>query len=469
MAGLLDGAYSPDPLSMGLLGLGSALMTPRAMGGGIGPGMQQFAQGAMQAQMLRRQQQQDELQRKLFDLRLSEAAETAEDRKRKREMEAALQKAARDAVTPASPGSLGGGVAPGSQQGQMLLSQMSGDPVFDAAMLGGTNAALNSVGPQQPVSAPTAGGFDTRAFLNNLRAAGMPLEAARYEKEMAVDDKPFVVDGNLVDRQGRVIFSADKPQVVNGQVVRLRDMASGTQIPQQAPFEYEPDPQNPGRFRIRPEVLAAKTQVARAGATNIGLPKIELKTGESMAGQIGPMLRDSATATQGAVNMADAAQRTLTAIERGGVIAGPGASLRLRGAQVASLFGFGGKDAVAQTRQVVRALAESSIEARKELAGQGQVTENEAKAVQKAMSGDIDDLTVEEIRDISRLNIRAAVMRAQRHNEMLQSVPDSAAGLRPFYAVPRAGELLRIDPKVYSADPPAPAAGQGGWGIQRVQ
>jgi hypothetical protein len=214
MAGLLDGNYTPDPLSMGLLALGSSLMTPRAMGGGIGPGMNAFAQQAMAAQQMRRQMEQDALQRKLFELKLGEAAESAEERKRKREMDAALQKAARDAYTPASPGSLGGGVTPMSQQGRMLLDQRSGDPEFDAAMLGATNSALNSVGPQQPISAPTAGGFNTGAFLNNLRAAGMPLEAARYEKEMMGDRSPKVVGDALVTPDGRVIYEGGKPQSV---------------------------------------------------------------------------------------------------------------------------------------------------------------------------------------------------------------------------------------------------------------
>jgi hypothetical protein len=83
MAGLLDGNYTPDPLSMGLLALGSSLMTPRAMGGGIGPGMQAFAQQAMAAQQMRRQMEQDALQRKLFELRLGEfGAQTDERRAR---------------------------------------------------------------------------------------------------------------------------------------------------------------------------------------------------------------------------------------------------------------------------------------------------------------------------------------------------------------------------------------------------
>ena len=59
MAGLLSGEYLPDPLSQGLLGLGSALLTPRQMGGGLAAGAQAFNQGAQQAALLRRQMQAD--------------------------------------------------------------------------------------------------------------------------------------------------------------------------------------------------------------------------------------------------------------------------------------------------------------------------------------------------------------------------------------------------------------------------
>lgn len=279
MAGLLDNGYTPDPLAMGLLGMGSALMTPRAMGGGVGAGMNAFAQQAMAAQQMRRAMAQDEMQRKLFDLRLGEAAETAEERKRKREQEAALQRAASDAYTPASPGSLGGGVTPGSEQGRMLLGQMSGDSGFDAAMLQSTNSALNSVGPQQAVSAPTPGGFDRRQFIANLYGAGMPGEAMKIEDSLAkdspfgkVDPKDFTPESIArfsASRNYADLMPARRREFVNGTAVDSYNVAPGTQIPQQMPFEYEPDPQNPGRVRMRPEVLGAKTQVARAGASTV--------------------------------------------------------------------------------------------------------------------------------------------------------------------------------------------------------
>jgi|694.fasta_scaffold73235_3 hypothetical protein len=462
---LLDGNYTPDPLSMGLLALGSSMMTPRALGGGIGPGMNAFAQQAMAAQQMRRQQEQDALQRKLFDLRLGEAAESAEERRRKRDMDAALQKAARDAYTPASPGSLGGGVTPGSEQGRMLLSQASGDPEFDAAMLGATNSALNTVGPQQPISAPTAGGFSRQRFVNNLYGAGLAGEAMKVEDSMAKDSPFGKVDAKDFTPESIAKFSmtrnyADLVPVrerkfVNGTAVDPTAIEPGTVVPQQAPWEYEIGPD--GRPRMRPEVFAAKQRIAAAGASNIGMPRVEVKMGDSVGGQVGPILKESMTAVGGAVKMADAAERIITAVDQGGVIAGPAASLRLKGAQVASLFGIGGKDAVAQTRQVIRGLAESSVEARKELAGQGQVTDNEAKAVDKALSGNIDDLTVDEIRDIARLNLRHAAMRARQHQQYLSAMPESMSAARPFYTVPGMERLLNMDPARYEIRRPAGA------------
>ena len=56
MAGLLDG-YGIDPLGMGLLGAGGALLTPRQQGGGIGAALQAFPQGMMQGQEMQRRLQ----------------------------------------------------------------------------------------------------------------------------------------------------------------------------------------------------------------------------------------------------------------------------------------------------------------------------------------------------------------------------------------------------------------------------
>lgn len=187
----------------------------------------------------------------------------------------------------------------------------------------------------------------------------------------------------------------------------------------------------------------SKRPTASETSTNVIGPKIDIKTGESLASQIGPMAKDSKIATQGAVKMFDSANRVIKALDSGKVIAGPFASTRQFINQLGYTMGFTGPESVQQTRQVIRALAESSVEARKELQGQGQVTENEAKAVEKAMSGNIDDLTAPELRDIANLNKKAARYRAAAHEDLLKAMDtEGTKGLSKYYKVKGADALL---------------------------
>jgi len=56
-------------------------MTPRALGGGMGPGLLAFNQQAMQAQQMRRQMEQDALRQRLIDAQLQETLAQADERK----------------------------------------------------------------------------------------------------------------------------------------------------------------------------------------------------------------------------------------------------------------------------------------------------------------------------------------------------------------------------------------------------
>jgi hypothetical protein len=176
MPGLLDarGGFN-DPITMGLLGASQALLTPMSQGGGLGaafgafPAAQQAAEAnrykqMLQAYQMRKMQQEDE------------------DRQAARDMDAQIKAAARNSFGQLTPGSLGGGIAPGSQQGRMLLESMSGDPEFDQANLGAINSAANTVGPQQAVSAPTFG-FDQNKFFNELVKVS-PLKALELRKSL---------------------------------------------------------------------------------------------------------------------------------------------------------------------------------------------------------------------------------------------------------------------------------------------
>lgn len=441
---LLDGEYSPDPLSMGLLGLGSALMTPRAMGGGVGPGMQAFAQQAMAAQMqrqqMRRMQQQDELQRKLLDLRLTEATESAEDRKRAREAQARLAKAATDAYTPASPGSLGGGVAPGSQQGQMLLNQMSGDPEFDAAMLGSTNAALNSVGPRQAVSAPTAGGFDSRRFLDNLRAAGMPLEAAKYEKEMRgenpfgkIDPKDFTPESlaAFIQNGGRdpsVLRPYRSVQVVDGVAYDPRATEPGTLLRNPDRIaEQNIIPDGNGGYRVNPLAVQAKKEIAAAGAPRISTPTY-VNTEGTYAGEVARGFAkqdvDTINIARGATASIEAAQRVKSLLAQN-PITGTGAQFATQVGKALATAGLIDGQRVKSTEDLASELASATLgEIAASGLGSGQgFTDKDRAFLQDARSGriELNAGTIYRLADLRERSARAAIRRGNEVGERLRA------------------------------------------------
>ena len=188
----------------------------------------------------------------------------------------------------------------------------------------------------------------------------------------------------------------------------------------------------------------------KAGATNIGMPKIEVKMGESVAGQIGPMAKDSRIQAQGAVAMFDSADRIQKALDSGKVSAGPLTTQIQTVKQLVQKVGGGSDDGIRQTRQVIKGLAQMSVEARKELQGQGHVTENEAAAVAKAESGDINDLTTGELQDLVTLTKRAAHMRAKSHQTIIDSMAgsDATKGMIPFYQVNNIDRLLKHSPQL---------------------
>jgi hypothetical protein len=186
----------------------------------------------------------------------------------------------------------------------------------------------------------------------------------------------------------------------------------------------------------------------RAGATNIGMPKIDIKMGDSVAGQVGPMVKDSKIQAGGAIKMFDAADRIEKALDSKLVKTGPLASKVQTVKQFVQVVAGGNDAGIRQTQQVIRSLAQMSVEARKQLQGQGQVTETEAAAVAKADAGDIDSLTTGELRDLVALTKRAAHFTAKGHAELVRNMEsnEGTRGAAPFYRVQGLDQLLRHAP-----------------------
>ncbi|MEW8548582.1 MAG: hypothetical protein AB2693_34200 [Candidatus Thiodiazotropha sp.] len=289
---------------------------------------------------------------------------------------------------------------------------------------------------------------DRRIFISNtidqLQSEGKPIDKLIPGANMDFEQQNFWATQNMIgaDNIDQIVtpfLTPSKPVKPTSlmQNIEAAGFTPGTPEYQQAIKEGVMKPQS--------------TQTVNVGS---GASK-------SLAKQIGPIMEESRQKASGAIAMFRNAVNIEDALDKGDVIAGPGATLRLKAEQVASLFGFKGDGAIERTRQVIRSLASSGVEARKELAGQGQVTENEAAAVEKAMSGNIDDLTVEELRLLAGLNKKHAQFIAQQHQDYLDSIPDSDATLRPFYQLRGMDELLQYDASgelgLPVQDPGAPA------------
>jgi hypothetical protein len=361
----------------------------------------QFMAGAGERQMAKR----------LQEMQLQEHQMRIEDAQRQRAMQEQLQQAARSSfITPDKAQSLSMGPMPD--------------------------------GSEPPMVAP---GFNAKAYGEQLMGID-PMKGMQFAQMMQKDETPLTVapGASLVDRRTmKPVFTAPKETSLPAAIQEY-------QFAQQQGYK--------GTFE------QWDTARKKAGASNTSI-RVDNKMGESIAGQVGPILKDSYVAANGAAQLVDAAERIVAAVDSNKLIAGPWASQRLGVRQVAELLGIGGKDnaeVIANTRNAIRGLAEMTLEGRKTMRGEGAITESEGALAEKARSGRIEDLTPAEIRIIANASARAGRFTYAQHEEMRNRVANNpgTAGLAPFYK-PLPLPQQRTSPKLPQAAPKATDPGPG--------
>jgi hypothetical protein len=245
-------------------------------------------------------------------------------------------------------------------------------------------------------------------------------------------------------------FEMLKPQKLGeGETIQTLNMGTGG---------YEPLAQ--GGQKIAPEVRQSmqflginkpldqltpqELQAIRNEATafkKAGAPSTTVTMGKSIAGEIGPMMKEAQGITQAAVKTEDSANRIIQAIDSNKLFTGTGANVRLGAAQLANTLGFGGdtlEAKIGNTRQAMQGLAQLTLQGRQQMRGQGAITENESKLAERAVSGEIN-FTPGEIKQLADAAKRASEYTFNNYQSKLQSMsknPDTA-GLVPYYEVPR--------------------------------
>ena len=119
-------------------------------------------------------------------------------------------------------------------------------------------------------------------------------------------------------------------------------------------------------------------------------------------------------------------------------------------AQIADAIGAGGNttaDKIANSRQAVQGLAQLTLQGRKQMRGEGAITESEGKLAERAMSGDLN-FTAAEIRQLAEAAKRSAKFTYNQHQNIIntmQNNPD-AKGLVPYFQVPADADIFNPRP-----------------------
>jgi hypothetical protein len=152
---------------------------------------------------------------------------------------------------------------------------------------------------------------------------------------------------------------------------------------------------------------------------------------------IQPMLIASKTATGGAIQQADAANRIIQAVDTNKIFTGAGANQKLQLAQIGSMLGATGDTAeqkIANTRQAIQGLAQLTLQGRKQMHGEGAITESEGTLAQRAISGDVS-LTAAEIKQLAIAAKRSAKFTYDQHQSMMGALAKDSPNSLPYYQI----------------------------------
>lgn len=175
--------------------------------------------------------------------------------------------------------------------------------------------------------------------------------------------------------------------------------------------------------------------------------------GSALGGGAADILDASSAAARGAVQTIGTVNQIRGALETGKVTAGPGTTALQFFGQLTG----GDPQRLQATRTTMQNLAKLTLDARGALKGQGTITDREQQLLERAVSGDIDNLSIPEI-----ITITDAAERLAR-----ASIKSNAAAVERARRVPSAGNMpdffaVEEPPPYQPPVPQQPAQGRGG-------
>lgn len=389
MAGLLDFSIYDDPNQSGRLAFAAGLLNaagpqtrPVSVGQAISQGLLGGQQASQVAGMAQRRNQ-------LVDIQMQQQRMQMEQLQRQQAEEA---------------------------QARQLMQQYMQTPQTQAASLpGGPTQANAAMIPQMPGGFNAPGMRDAAMRAGNLR--GVELAGSLAPKpnvqKLGRDDRLVDLSGpapkTLVDAAPEKVDPNKPFLVIDGKIV-----------PNPAFQQYE-------------------LSKAKAGASSVNVNTAKPFLSE-LAGGLGKQVETAAGAARAAVGSINTANRLLEALDSGKVISGPTANTRIVLAQIGQMIGVGGKDSketLLNTRQAMQAMAQLELDAAQQMKGQGQITEAERDIIRRAAAGDIESMTVPELRLLAKTTDKVARFRITSHQRNVEALAKDpqAAPLMPFLNV----------------------------------
>jgi len=202
-------------------------------------------------------------------------------------------------------------------------------------------------------------------------------------------------------------------------------------------------PSNPKTWTPQQAALAKSIVESK---TSAGANKFDFSNmlGKSVS-DVAPILIASKTATGGAIQQADAANRIIQSLDSNKIFTGAGANQKLQAAQIGQMLGVtGGKteEIVANTRTAIQGLAQLTLQGRKQMRGEGAITESEGALAQRAMSGDVS-LTAGELRILANAAKRSAKFTYDQHQSMMGALAKDSPNSVPYYQ-------LEVNPNIFA-------------------
>ena len=231
--------------------------------------------------------------------------------------------------------------------------------------------------------------------------------------------------------------TASTPQIAQNAMAQARILQDQLELySKRSPNEPAALQELRAYMAMSPEEKAAFEKLQKIKSPNVTATATSTTpVAKSLAGPVGARAETSLVKAEGAAGIMESANMVREALNTGNVIAGPLAGVRTKFAQVLELAGAGDKEKLVATRAAIQGLATLTLESRAELKGQGQVTENEQKLLERARSADIGELTIAELQQVVNVSQRLANRMWSSHQNLLKTMraDPKAADSLPYY------------------------------------